>query len=68
MSTITDIPAIISSQQCDSRGDQQSGVGCESEGTGISKQTDLHRYDLPRCRTVEFDRIVPYSYRITRNR
>ena len=57
----------LSSQQCDSRGDQQSGAGCESEGTGISKQTDLHQYDLPRRRTVEFDRIVLYPHRITRN-
>ena len=57
----------LSGQQCDSRGDQQSGAGCESEGTGISKQTDLHRYDLPRRRTVESDRIVPYPHKKARS-
>lgn len=61
------IMVYLSGQQCASRGDQRSGAGHESEDTGISKQTDLHRYDLPCRRTFEFDRIVPYPHRLARN-
>ena len=57
----------LSGQQCDSRGDQQSGAGRESKGAGISKQTDLYRYDLSRRKTVEFDRIALYPHGITRS-